>query len=143
MQASFAGGPTYISATSYAPGNYLYNAPEVEARLNEIVFGSAPGVDGSYSIDFGFREQGITLTVLYVATTYDEVFDLWVNDSATLTGPVDFTAGGKTFKRCFVEPKGTHNGDIQKMFAVTGQAFQGTVYFMFATIKVSSKGTAQ
>ncbi len=138
MDAAFAGGPTYSPPTSWAAGKYLWDTPECEAPLHQILFGSAPGVQGSYSIDFGFRDQGITLRVLYVDSSEDAVFSSWVADSAAMIGPADFTCGGQTFKRCFVDAKASRNTAIQKVINSDGDV----VFAMYAILKVSSKGAA-
>ena len=139
MEAVFAGGPTFILYNTYAPGRYLMKTPEVEAQLYEIVFGSAPAVNGSYSINFGFRDQGIVMAVAYAAATEADVMNLWLNDAPTMIGPFDFTLNGKTFKRCFIDAKASHNTDIKKQIVNA----VGEVWSMGALIKIQSKGAAQ
>ena len=138
MNASFAGGPTFTTLNSFAPGKYNFKTPEVEAPLYEIIYGSAPACDGSYSINFGFRNQGIVLNVVYIAASEAECLSQWTADMAAIVGPSDFTVGGATFKRCFVDAAGSKNGDIEQLITDTG-----IIYYMNAVIKVSSKGSAQ
>ncbi len=143
MQAVFAGGPTYQTWDVYKVGKYNKETPQVSAPAHEIVFGSAPAVNGSYSIEFGFRDQGIMLQVVYIATTEAVVMVDWIADCTALVGPNDLTIGGATFKRCFVEAGATRNSDIEKIIGVNADGTSATLYMMMAVIKVSSKGEAQ
>lgn len=142
MAVAFASGPTYADATGtfYATGKYVFETPELSPPMSQIIFGGAPGVNGSYSIDFGFRSQDFALRVLYVNTSADAVVGAFNSDMTAIVGPNDVTANGVTLKRCFVDAGATHCTPVEKIVAGDGA---GTVLFMmYAIIKCSSKGAA-
>lgn len=139
MTAAFGGGgPTFIKFDTYAAGKYILETPELEQDLYDLVYGSAPGVNGCYSINFGFRSKGITLPVVYISATEDGCVTTFKADTTAINGPVDLTIAGMTFKRCFGVPASTKNGNIQKLVNNN----QDIVYYMPAVIKVSSKGAS-
>lgn len=138
MTVSIGGGPTYQDPTGsfYAVGKYLWDTPELSMPMYHILYGSAPGAQGSYSINMGLRSQEFTLRVMYVAVTADSLLSQWATDAAALVGPADVTLGPITLKRCFAEPGGTHCTPITKIVNSDGDI----VYMMYCNIKMSSKG---
>ena len=122
----------------YNAGRWLWDTPEVSAPLFEILFGSAPGVQGSYSINLGFRSQEFRLKGMYVGFTADFILAQWMANTKAWVGPVDCTIGGIVLPRCFCDANATVNTPIRKLFTAGGA---GTaVYAMYANIKMSCKG---
>lgn len=142
MNVVFAGGPTYAKPTGtfYAPGKWLWETPRLSAPLAQILFGSAPGVQGMYSIDLGLKEQEFLLRVLYVGADDSALLAEWNTDATAIVGPNDATLGSVALKRCFLDSKATICTEIEKIVAGDGQST--LLYMMYANIKASAKGAA-
>lgn len=140
MAISFP-GITYADPTGnfYAAGRWMFASAEFSGDLYNILFGSAPAVQGSYSVNLGFRSEDFSMRVLYVAASQDAVQAMWRTDKKLLVGPVDGTISGASLKRCFMDATASRNTPIEKI--VNSDA--ATVFMMYANIKMSSKGESQ
>ena len=138
------GNVTYSFPTGnyYTAGPYLWDTPEISAPMYEILFGSAPGVAGSYSINLGFRSQDFSVKVLYVNDSAETLISTWIGHMAGWIGPVDCQVGGVTIQRCFVDAAATVNSPVRKLIVQDGGGGEKITYAMYANIKMSCKGVA-
>ena len=144
MQTSFGGGgPTYNTLNTYKAGQYNLRTPEVKGPHYQREAGGAPGVNGSFVVNSGFRSQGVDFTVLYIDTTEEAVLATYMSDVAALKGPNDLTIAGQTIKRCCLDADKTHNSDIEKVQTGEGDSSGGIFYMMVAVIGVTGYGAAQ
>jgi len=99
-----AGGAVTFSDTGcYVTGSFLK-----EKRLGtpkyDIAHIPTPKVDGSGSINYGFRTHAMTFIVIYVADSEDAIVAAQVADSrAMANGPSTIVVSGTTFNRCFLD----------------------------------------
>ena len=140
MAISFP-GITYADPVGnfYASGRWMFSTPELSGPTSQILFGSAPTVNGCYSINLGFRNEDFAMRVLYVGASVDAVQAMWRTDNAILVGPVDATLNGASLKRCFMEATASRNTPIEKIVNSAAEV----VYMMYANIKMTCKGEAQ
>lgn len=144
MTVSFGGGgPSFNTFNAMKVGRYVLQTPKVHAKHRSFVFGSAPAANASYGIDFGFKDQLLLIAVCYIAATEAECLAQFVADCDSAQGPVDVTISGVVYKRCYLNPEGSSNGDIRQQFGVSSDGTAGLVFVMEAVLSVSSKGAAE
>jgi len=137
MEVSIDGASTYSQPVDYtSAGQYLFDTPEIHGPNRQILFGSAPGANVSYSTDLGFKNQTIILRVLYVDETDEAVLAQWKDDCDAMATGADATVGGIDFKRCFLDAQGSVNTPIQKVIVAGG----AEMFAMYAVIKLVSQG---
>jgi hypothetical protein len=101
---SVAAGPTYADALTFeTSGKYLEKASPgtPDYQYDEL---GAPGEDGAGSKKYGFRGQKITLEVIYVGTSADNIAGSADDDAYALgDGIGDLALRGVTYHDCKLE----------------------------------------
>ena len=137
MSAAFSAGPTYADDGSFAAQcKFLVGGAdgyEIGTKEYDFEFKSTPGVSGSGSVGFGFRNQRIVLRVCYVDSSENNIISAWQTDTAGMgSAPNTLTFMGQTFYACFLDGR-SRLGRVRK----TGHS--AATYFAVGEVIVNSK----
>ena len=109
----------YADAGCFSGGVPFLKEKRINTAQHDIAHIPSAGVDGTGSINYGFRTQKLSFTVIYVAGSEQAVLQAIKDDNLSMsTGQCGINVGGVSFARCFLDdfqskatPKSTGLGD--------------------------------